>query len=205
MQTFIFDIDGTLIDSVGMYLSGLQKTLHRYGKDYAKEDLTFTNGIPATESLPQLGFTDEEIPEIFDQWTQDSAEFADEVAFFPGVEDVLAQLRQHGKLGIVTSKDNKQFAADDATFNFRDLVDTVVVAGDAKRNKPFGDPVLLAMERLGGTPDNTVFVGDTIADAQAAHNANVPFALATWTTPVSAELEPIAYALQKPADLLHLV
>ncbi|KRM71902.1 HAD family hydrolase [Lacticaseibacillus brantae] len=204
MQTYIFDIDGTLIDSVGMYLDGLQKTLRRYGKDYAKEDLTFTNGIPATESLPELGFTSEEIPEVFDQWSQDSAQFADEVDYFPGVKDVLVQLHQHSKLGIVTSKDAQQFAEDDAVFHFSDLVDTVVVAGDAKRNKPFGDPIVLAMERLGGSPENTVFVGDTIADAQAAHDAEVPFALATWTTPVNPAFEPIAYPLDTPADLLKL-
>ncbi|KRO15525.1 phosphatase [Lacticaseibacillus saniviri JCM 17471 = DSM 24301] len=204
VNTFIFDIDGTLIDSVGMYISGLQKTLRRYGKEYTREELAFTNGIPATESLPQLGFTDEEIPEIFDQWAKDSATFADTVDYFPGVIEILEKLHGRAKLGIVTSKDQGQFAEDDARFNFSQYVDTIVVAGDAKRNKPFSDPIELAMERLDADRGSTVFVGDTPADSQASKAADVPFALATWTNPVSPELEPVAYALKTPEDLLTL-
>ena len=51
---------------------------------------------------------------------------------------------------------------------------------------------------------DAVYIGDTVTDSHAAKDAQVPFALATWTNQPSDDLQPIAYALKTPADLLTL-
>ncbi|WP_246287475.1 HAD family hydrolase [Lacticaseibacillus absianus] len=204
MNTFIFDIDGTLIDSVTMYLAGLQRTMRRHGQDYTQDQLRFSNGIPSSDTMTRLGFTEDAVDAAIREWTEDSLAFAATVDWFPGMQDTLANLRAGGaKLGIVTSKNADQYALDVTRFGFATAVDTAVVAHDAPRNKPFGDPIELAMTRLGSDPHRTVYVGDTRTDALAAQAAGVPFALCTWTTPHLDE--PVAYPLQRPTDLLALL
>ncbi len=68
MNTFIFDIDGTLLDNVEGYLYGLQKTLRRHGREIAIEDLTWTNGRAGVDSLKELGFSPAEIPVVHEEW-----------------------------------------------------------------------------------------------------------------------------------------
>jgi HAD superfamily hydrolase (TIGR01549 family) len=120
------------------------------------------------------------------------------------MQKVLTQLSRHYKLGLVTSKDKPQFLEEDKKYHFSPYFETVVVAGEAKRNKPFGDPITLARNRLGGQPDTTVYIGDTPTDAQAAADAKVAFALAGWTTPPSPAVTPRIAVLQQAADLLKL-
>lgn len=205
MSTFIFDIDGTLINSPMMYLRGLQDALAKRGRQVEIADLTFSNGIPSSETAQRLGYSDAAAKALVQDWVEDSKAYAASVNWIPGMTDTLRQLRQAGhRLGIVTSKAAAEFAPDDEKFGFSQYVDTCVLAHDAKRNKPFGDPITLALERLHGSVDHAVYVGDTITDSQAAKDAGVPFALATWTTAPSGELAPIAYALNQPQDLLQL-
>jgi pyrophosphatase PpaX len=205
MSAYIFDIDGTLIDSVAMYLKGLQDTMHRYDRDYTLDELTFSNGIPSQDTARRLGFEGVAATEMITQWIADSKVYAPAVDWIAGMPDALTKLRDAGnKIGIVTSKAAPEFAIDDARYHFSDYTDTAVLAHDAKRNKPFGDPILLALERLGETTETAVYIGDTITDSRAAKDAQVPFALATWTNQPSEEFQPIAYALKTPADLLTL-
>ncbi|MFD1485113.1 HAD family hydrolase [Lacticaseibacillus baoqingensis] len=205
MSTYIFDVDGTLIDSVPMYLHGLQDALHARGRDFALSDLTFSNGIPSSDTATQLGYFGSEAKALIAEWLACTKPYAQSVDWIPGMTKTMRQLRQAGhRLGIVTSKAAAEYALDDARFHFSDYVDTAVVAHDTKRNKPFGDPILLALKRLNGSREHAVYVGDTITDSQAAADAQVPFALATWTTAPSGALAPIAYALKTPEALLSL-
>ncbi|WP_262316524.1 HAD family hydrolase [Lacticaseibacillus parakribbianus] len=203
MTTLIFDIDGTLIDSVAMYLRGLQQTMRRYNRTYSITDLRFSNGIPSSATAERLGFTGEAATAMVAQWTQDSQAFADTVAWFPGLEAALAELTHRNvAMGLVTSKNTAQYDVDAQRFGFSRFFQTVVRAHDAPRSKPFGDPIELAMSRLNATPQDAVYIGDTETDAQAAQAAGVPFALCTWTTP--AVEAPVAHYLKAPADLLTL-
>ena len=208
MKTFIFDIDGTLIDSPNMYLHGLQQTMRRHGKDYALADLTFSNGVSSVETMTRLGFTDpSENAAAIEEWINDSMAFADLSGWIPGFPEVLTQLRQAGaRLGIVTAKSAHEFALDDTRYHYRRYIDTWVTAGQAKRDKPAGDPILLAAKRLSADLNDLLYVGDTVVDAQAAHDADVAFGLAGWTTPEpTPAFEPIAYRLTAPSDLLNLI
>jgi HAD superfamily hydrolase (TIGR01549 family) len=205
LSTYIFDIDGTLIDSVPMYLHGLQDALHARGREFALADLTFSNGIPSSDTATRLGYHGQAAQTMIAEWVEAAKAYAPTVGWIPGMTDTLRQLRQAGhRLGIVTSKAAPEYALDDARFHFSQYVDTAVLAHDARRNKPFGDPLLLALKRLQGTREHAVYVGDTITDSKAANDAQIPFALATWTTAPSGELAPIAYALKTPAALLSL-
>lgn len=208
MKTFIFDIDGTLINSLSMYLHGLQQTMRRHGQEYALDDLTFSNGIPSTATMNRLGFTTPEAnAAAIQEWIDDSLQFADLSGWIADFPAVLTQLREAGaQLGIVTAKSAHEFALDDAQYHYHRYFDTWVTAGEANHDKPAGDPILLAAKRLKADPATLLYVGDTLTDAKAAHDAHVAFGLAAWTTPApTAAFDPIAYRLTTPRDLLALV
>ena len=86
MNTFIFDIDGTLLDNVEGYLYGLQKTLRRHGREIAIQDLTWTNGRAGVDSLKELGFSPAEIPVVHEEWREDSKAFLNHVTWFPNMQ-----------------------------------------------------------------------------------------------------------------------
>ncbi|MFD1392528.1 HAD family hydrolase [Lacticaseibacillus jixianensis] len=208
MNTFVFDIDGTLIDSPNMYLHGLQRMMRRHGKDYALAELTFSNGITSQATMNRLGFTEPAAnAAAIQEWIDDSLAFSDLSGWVGNFPEVLTQLRKAGaKIAIVTAKSAAEFAIDDQRYHFSNYTDTHVTTGEAKRDKPAGDPILLAAERLNADRSTLLYIGDTLTDAQAAHDAEVAFGLATWTTPQpTPAFEPIAYRLKQPDDLLKLL
>jgi pyrophosphatase PpaX len=92
---------------------------------------------------------------------------------------LLPQLKAEGRrLGIVTAKRHRTVAlALDRFPALESLFDVVVAHEDTERHKPDPDPVLLAVEKLGGTPQDAVYVGDSPFDIGAAKAAEV-FAIA---------------------------
>ena len=63
---------------------------------------------------------------------------------------------------------------------FGGLLDVAVGGGDTRPLKPAPDSLLYAMERLGVTPDEVWYVGDSVQDVQTARNAGVKCAAVTW-------------------------
>nr|WP_252892731.1 HAD hydrolase-like protein [Lentilactobacillus otakiensis] len=77
-------------------------------------------------------------------------------------------------------------------------------SNEIKNGKPAPDMILKGIEKLDATPETTIYIGDTKFDLQAAHAANVKFALAGWRTKKSADFVDTDYYLKAPADLLTI-
>ena len=90
-------------------------------------------------------------------------------------QDVLARLKKLHKLGykvgIVSSKKNQLLVHGLEAFDLAQYIDVVIGADDVKVHKPAPDALLLAKQKLNGK--NVMYVGDTMADIQAAKNANM--------------------------------
>jgi pyrophosphatase PpaX len=100
---------------------------------------------------------------------------------FPGVEDLLAELRRQGrKLGIVTSKRRRTVDLAFAVLQIEQFFDAVVTSGDTERHKPHPDPVLLALEQLDSDHTDAAFVGDAPFDVRAGKAAGVFTVAVSW-------------------------
>ena len=92
MKYFVFDVDGTLMNSAAVDQQCLKQTLHEFGRDYTFEELRPCFGMPGRQTLADLGFTGETAERIMDRWEGLSKERASEVLAFDGIEALLREL-----------------------------------------------------------------------------------------------------------------
>lgn len=202
MKSFIFDIDGTLLDTEAMYMRALQEVLDQQGDHRPYAELATTFGIPSYDALVKLGVKN--IDQIQPLWDEATRKYFDTVAVYPGVRTALQQLKDQGaQLAIMTSKVRAEYERDVVKRGLADYFSQVVVADDVAQGKPAPDGILLAMHRLAATPQETIYVGDTIYDLQAAHAGKMTFGLAAWNGR-HPDLQPDV-TFNTPADMLTLL
>lgn len=215
-QAILFDFDYTLGDSTVAITIGYQKGLAAMGWPApTTEQVRPTIGMTLQNGYTHLtGDHDEERRnEFFDRFQnavgQRAVEQGDltmihESRLFPGTEELLRALKAAGvPAGIVSTKTGKIIRS---IFEYRKLDDllVLVVGGeDVKRPKPDPQGLLGAVERLGLTPEQVLFCGDTVIDARTAQAAGADFcAVLNGTTPAEAfEAYPCVHIAPDLADL----
>ena len=178
---FIFDIDGTLIDTERTGVLSLMRTVKEllgvempYGEAYGYF------GIPSAKVAPLLGYAD--AARFGARWEENFVELSYMMKPFEGVEEVLAAVRSAGRTtGCVTSRSRYEFEKDVHMQRLVKYFDHIVCAEDSLRHKPFPDPMLELMRKAGCTdPAECIYIGDTLHDFQCADAAGCDFALADW-------------------------
>lgn len=179
--TYIFDFDYTLADSSRGIVMCYRHVLTREGfLDVTDEQIKRTIGKTLEDSFSEMtGITD---PQHLASMKQQYVQHADSCMtanthLFPETREVLQQLKQQGaRIAILSTKYRyriEELAARDFPEGFFDLI---VGGEDVRQMKPNPEGLLLAMERLGVTPAETLYLGDSVVDALTARAASVPFA-----------------------------
>lgn len=204
MSCFIFDIDGTLIDSAPVYLPALKQVLHDYGYTPTPEQIQTAFGMTGWEGLTLCGVAEEKFQQVMNSWEQEAYRHLDRVLIYDGILDTLHALRQAGhKMGIVTSRNRSQYENGFVPLGLSGLFDVAICSDDVAAPKPAPDSIFTLLERVGGTVDDTVFLGDSPYDMQCAHAAGVKSALALWGCHDSSLQAD--YRLTHPRELLDLL
>lgn len=185
IQSVIFDVDGTLLDTLPSLASAANDVLQQAGcSPVAPETLrpVLSEGLGAF-FRHALSLQSNALPDAVAQrlevvfWDRYSHEWRRKATVFKGVREVLVLLREKGlSVGICTNRDRASTAALLDSTDLSEFFDTIVGMGDATCAKPGAAPLQLAMQRLGATPSATLFVGDSGIDAACAHAAEVRFA-----------------------------
>ncbi len=182
-RCILFDLDGTLLDTVPFILESHQ---------HAWTTHTGAPGDPA-RILATIGrpieFAFDDADESLRAQMRESylahnvANNDTRIAVFLGVPGMLDALRRLGvRVGIVTSKRRAIMERCLRLFELEDRFEVLVAKEDTVRHKPFPEPLLLAMERLGEVdPMRVLYVGDTLHDLMCARNAGMPAAVVDWT------------------------
>jgi HAD superfamily hydrolase (TIGR01549 family) len=201
-NTIIFDVDGTLINTEKAVLGSLQKMLYvEYNKSYNFEELSFVLGIPGSRSLPQLGIQD--IDRANDLWNIYMKEFVDSINVYPGIQDLLSNLKKQDiQIGIVTSKTRSELTDDFEPFGLMKYLSFVVCADDTKLHKPNPEPILKFLEISKADPIKLIYIGDTIYDSQCARDSGVAFGLAAWGANKEIKIQARHY-FDKPNEILQ--
>ena len=179
--TVLFDLDGTLIDSGPLILASFRHaTSTVLGREIPDSELLAGVGGHGLEEQMRV-FDAERVDELVDVYRAHNLKAYERVRLFPGVRELLEELRgQRRSLGVVTVKGR---AAVELTFSLLDLAplfDVVVTGDDCERQKPAPDPILAALEALGGAADSAVYVGDAPFDVQAARAAGATSVAVSW-------------------------
>ncbi|MCM0595531.1 HAD family hydrolase [Weissella uvarum] len=202
MQAFIFDVDGTILDTEKMYMLSLLHTLKQRGYDFTYDDVYKTFGLPSYEALEFLNIPNP--GEVQRDWQSHYHDFWDEVSVFDGLKSTLSQLKQQHTMGLVTSNTAEEYANHSNAFNIDQYFDTFVFAGDTERMKPYPDPIEKAMHKLEVTPEESIYIGDSVHDMQAAHRAKAKFGLAHWGVKDTSLFGEADYIFDQPQDILEL-
>ena len=109
MNCFVFDIDGTLIDTAAVDQQSFQQALREFGYHYSLEELRFSFGMPGRKSLEKLAIPAERIEPVMARWETLSRDRLHEVEVYEGIIPMLEALHAAGKrCGIVTSRTRLQ-------------------------------------------------------------------------------------------------
>lgn len=212
IKNYIFDIDGTLINTFDMYMPAMIEILEKHGfqmdaaeAEQKKRDLF---GITGLDALKIAGITDEKLRQQMQaEWVELAYQREDRVTVFDGIPETLMQLakRPGVQLAIATSKLRTEYDHHFANlFAFAKLFDVVITSNDTDRHKPDPAPVLAALDQMHAAPETAVYVGDTINDEKAAHAAGVKFAAALYGAANPEKIMDGEFLLHQPADLLNI-
>ena len=202
-KAVLFDVDGTLVDSLQMIIRGLGDTFERYNGDRpADADIQALIGMPLTAQFKlhrETPPSDEEMREMID-YAIDRFDVHEEFeeTFDPAIE-MLRFCHDRGlKTALVTSKSRRELDGFIQRFTGASAVDTAVCASDVLHPKPAPDSALLACQKLGVEPHEAVFIGDSVYDLQCAKSAGMPCVAVAYGAAAASTLE-----AQQP-DLLIL-
>lgn len=181
--TVLFDLDGTLLDTLDDMMDAVNRTMDRYSlphRERAEIRKFVGNGARRLIEL-SVGADHPQLEQILADYKADYDEhYLVKTAPYPGIMGLLDTLHQKGcKVGIVSNKpDSTVQLLGEALFQGK--ADICVGEKAGIRRKPAPDTVLSAMKALGSTPDETVYVGDSEVDVMTARAAEVPCISITW-------------------------
>lgn len=183
---FVFDIDGTLIDTERTGVQSLVDTIRQLmGEDMPYDEAYRYFGIPSGKVGAMLHYSRPE--EFSEAWEQNFIRLSYMIKPFDGVGEMLSALKSEGVgIGCVTSRNRFEFGKDVHLAKLLHFFDHTVCAEDTEKHKPCPEPLLkyisLSSERLGKSvlPSECIYIGDTMHDFQCARDAGCDFALADW-------------------------
>lgn len=203
-KAVIFDIDGTILDTARMNIEPLQTILFReLKKMYTYQELEPLVAYSGTVILQKMGIPDSENKRVLEEWIIEIQRSGIVSILFDGIQEVFQYLKDKGiALGIVSSKESKQYQFDIVSKGLDTYFDAVVLADDTAKHKPHPEPMMECLRRLQLRGEDCLYVGDTDADAICAYRTGCDFAYAAWG-PLTLQ-EPCTYELQQPKDLIVL-
>lgn len=177
-RAVLFDLDGTLVDSVDLHARAWQQALARFGKEASFEDIRAQIGKGSDQLLPE--FLSEEELERFGEDLEEyrtglyQREYLPLVKPFPAARDLLARLKQAGSsVGLASSCKRTELGYYLRMVGGASLVDAAATTDDADRSKPFPDIFEACLDKLGFDAAEAVAVGDSPFDAEAARRAGL--------------------------------
>jgi pyrophosphatase PpaX len=189
----VFDLDGTLVDTIDLIVDSYQyafETVLGSLEDEAR--IRAWIGQPLIRAFREASPQDaERLYETYLEWNQANTERL--IRRYAGIDRLLRDLSEAGV--VVAAATSKRRASAEMAADLTGLsshLDVLVTMEDTILHKPDPEPLLLAVNRLGATPDQAVYVGDAIVDVQAARNAGMAAVAVTWGAGVREALEAMA-------------
>ena len=179
VQGVIFDIDGTIIDSIDLHIESWKRAFQQFGKEVSYEPIRRQIGKGADEFLAVF-FSREELDRLggdLENYRSEvfKREYLPKAKAFPRVRELFERIKQDGrKIALASTAKEEEIKIYKEIARIDDLIDTVACSEDVKHSKPHRDICAAAVQKLGNiAPDRVIAVGDTRYDAEAAGKINV--------------------------------
>jgi pyrophosphatase PpaX len=178
----LFDLDGTLVDTVPFILEAVRNAFDGYGTCPTDAEWIAGIGTPLRTQLSSFARQPADVEELFQRYRAFWLTHHDErTRAFPGAVEALAALAGAGHpIGVVTAKIEQGAYRTLRHAGLLPHVGAVVGADSCANAKPHPEPVLLAAARLGVAASEALLVGDSPHDIAAAKAAGARAAAALW-------------------------
>lgn len=213
-NTVIFDLDGTLMDTLEDLADAVNEILGRNGyplKTIGEVRRIVGNGLKQTLTLclPE-GVGEPVIEKLLPEFAgYYQAHCQEKTKPYDGIMDTLRELCARGyRLAIVSNKRDEAVKTLNKEW-FQDYVKVAIGENESAgiRKKPAPDTVYQALRELGSRREDAVYVGDSEVDRTTAENAGLPCISVDWGFRDREELEKLkpAYLISRPAELLQIL
>ncbi|MBE0416326.1 MAG: HAD-IA family hydrolase [Coriobacteriia bacterium] len=208
VRALLFDLDGTLIDTVALILSSFRHATNEVlGSPLPDEVLMRNVGVPLAVQMRE--FAPEHADELLRVYREHNSRIHDDmVAEYPGTRETLEELAGHGfPMGVVTSKGTPMTRRGLDAFGLGRFFEVVVTSDDVEIFKPEPHPLLRAAELIGVPAEECLYLGDSPHDMSAAIAAGSVSVAALWGAfDAEAVLEPgPEFALRAIGELPRLL
>ncbi|RYY06928.1 MAG: HAD family hydrolase [Alphaproteobacteria bacterium] len=178
VKAAIFDVDGTLVDSVDLHAAAWQRALEHFGHQVSFIDARGQIGKGGDKLIP-LFLSDAEQADYGDAMEEYRtklfrSEYLDLVRPFTAVPDLLRRMRDAGlKIAVASSAKQAELDIYLEVAGISDLIDANTCSDDVSGSKPDPDIFEAALEKLGCSAEEAMVIGDTPYDAIAAKRAGI--------------------------------
>ena len=186
-QTYIFDLDGTLLDTLGDLAASVNYAMRMHGMPEHSVDevrLFVGNGVRRLMERAVPGGADHPAFEVaFATFRRHYMEHSlDTTRPYEGIPELLQELKRRGRHTAVVSNKFDAATKELCRHFFPDTIDVAVGEHEAEgiRKKPAPDTVLQALSQLGVGQEGAVYVGDSDVDIQTARNSGLPCISVLW-------------------------
>ena len=209
-RTVLFDLDGTLIDSISLILDSYHHTFETFGLPKRRSTEWLVGiGTPLRVHLAAWARDEAMLEAMIAVYRAYNLTHHDaRVRAYPGIVAAVRALAAAGvRLGLVTSKNRSGAERGLIAAGLHGAMEAMICADDVENPKPHREPVDRAVAKLSADPAETLFVGDSVHDMHAGKAATVGTGAALWGPFSRADLEASepSHWLASPEDLLRLV
>jgi pyrophosphatase PpaX len=193
LPTVLFDLDGTLIDSIELILNSARYAFAKLERTAPPDEEWLAGvGIPLFTMFGRYARDEDDKAALIGAYREYQMANHDRlVRCYDGVVDVITTLAARGhQIGIVTSKSEALAIRGLTHVGLARYMDTIVGCDASSRHKPDPEPVRIALQRLACPPEDAVFVGDSVHDVMAGNSAGVRTVAALWGAFKREDLEP---------------
>lgn len=193
MRAVLWDLDGTLIDSIALIVASFRHTYATHvGGDDSSIDWVAGIGRPLSDQLAEYARDAAELEAMIATYVEHNLTHHDRMAKpFEGAADTVRALHAEGiEQAIVTGKRRRGTTYGVRLLGVEDVLTTWVCADDVERGKPDPEGVLRALELLEVDASEAIFVGDSPHDMEAGRRAGVKTVAAAWGPFSIEQLEP---------------
>ena len=177
-DAFIFDIDGTLIDSVDLHAHAWQEAFAHFGYDIPYEQVRGQIGKGGDQLMPvfvprkDLDRIGKELEKYRGQLFK--REFMPRVRPFPRVRELFQRIKTDDfRIALASSANADELTHYKKLLNIADLLDAETSASDVESSKPCPDVFEAALDQAKNAPEHALVIGDTPYDAIAARRAGL--------------------------------
>jgi pyrophosphatase PpaX len=207
VKAVVFDLDGTLVDSMPMVLRAYAHALEPFVPPMSPHDLFLRLGAPPERTFAEMLAGPTEVAVAMQRLVEYSSSHWHHIQAFQGMHDVLRDLRAAARrTGIWTGRDRRSTEAIMREHRLEAWVEELVCGDDLPSHKPDPAGLSAVLDRLGARPHEVFFAGDADVDVLAGHAIGVRTVLIRHGRPVADDVLRRAWrVVETPADAYALL